>query len=113
MNVVLRVTAGPHTGLEYIFDCHATFVVGRSSQAQFSVPDDGFLSRNHFLVEFNPPACYLRDMGSTNGTTVNGVRVTEARLSDGDVISVSAVISDGSLSSPPATATATVTPGRH
>ncbi|WP_435007289.1 protein kinase domain-containing protein [Tundrisphaera lichenicola] len=87
MNVVLRVTAGPHSGMEYTFDRHETFVIGRSSQVQFPVPEDGFLSRNHFLIEFNPPVCYLRDLGSTNGTKVNGLRVDGVRLRDGDTIS--------------------------
>jgi serine/threonine protein kinase len=86
MNVVLRVTAGPHSGMEYTFERHETFVVGRSSQVQFPVPEDGFLSRNHFLIEFNPPVCFLRDLGSTNGTKVNGTRVDAVRLRDGDAI---------------------------
>jgi eukaryotic-like serine/threonine-protein kinase len=86
MKIVLRVTAGPYQGKEYLFERHETFVVGRSSQAQFSVPDDGFLSRNHFLIEFNPPVCFLKDLGSTNGTKVNGVRIETVRLRDGDVI---------------------------
>ncbi|WP_435017174.1 protein kinase domain-containing protein [Tundrisphaera sp. TA3] len=86
MKVVLRVTAGPHTGRDYTFDRHDTFVVGRSSQAQFPVPEDGFLSRHHFLIEFNPPACLLRDLGSTNGTKVNGHLVDSIRLRDGDSI---------------------------
>jgi len=87
MNVVLRVIAGPHLGMEYTFDRHETFVVGRSSQVQFPVPEDGFLSRNHFLIEFNPPVCFLRDLGSTNGTKVNANRVDAVRLRDGDEIS--------------------------
>jgi hypothetical protein len=87
MTVVLRVTAGPHQGQEYLFDRHDTFIVGRSTEAHFPVPDDRFLSRDHFLIEFNPPSCYLKDMGSTNGTKVNGQRVAEAHLRDGDVIS--------------------------
>ena len=86
MIVVLRVTAGPHSGTEFVFDRHDTFVVGRSSQVQFPVPEDGFLSRNHFLIEFNPPTCFLRDLGSTNGTKVNGTRIDTARLRDGDEI---------------------------
>ena len=86
MKVILRVTAGPHTGMEYTFDRHETFVVGRSSQVQFPVPEDGFLSRNHFLIEFNPPVCFLRDLGSTNGTKVNGHRVETVRLRNGDQI---------------------------
>ena len=87
MNITLRVIAGPHAGVEYVFDRHATFTVGRSSQAAFPVPEDRFFSRDHFLIEFNPPVCYLKDMGSTNGTKVNGERVADARLRDGDVIS--------------------------
>jgi serine/threonine protein kinase len=87
MNVVLRVTSGPHLGKEYTFDRHETFVVGRSSQVQFPVPEDEFLSRNHFLIEFNPPVCFLRDLGSTNGTMVNGHRVETVQLGDGDSIS--------------------------
>jgi serine/threonine-protein kinase len=86
MNVVLRVTGGPYEGREYVFERHDTFVVGRSSQVDFPVPDDRFLSRDHFLIEFNPPVCFLKDMGSTNGTKVNGLRVDATRLHDGDVI---------------------------
>lgn len=86
MGILLRVTSGPHTGKVFDFDRHDTFVVGRSSQAQFSVPDDGFMSRNHFLIEFNPPICYLRDLGSTNGTKVNGMRVDGVPLRGGDAI---------------------------
>ena len=86
MKVDLEVREGPHAGTIYVFDRHDTFVVGRSTQAHFSVPDDGFLSRNHFLIEFNPPACLLRDLGSTNGTKVNGLRAETVRLRDGDTI---------------------------
>jgi serine/threonine-protein kinase len=87
MTVILRVTEGPHQGQEYVFDRHDTFVVGRSPQVHLPVPDDRSLSREHFLIEINPPNCYLKDMGSTNGTRVNGVKVAETRLHDGDRIS--------------------------
>jgi serine/threonine-protein kinase len=87
MNIVLEVISGPHLGREYVFDRHATFSVGRSPETTFPVPDDPFFSRNHFLIEFNPPLCLLKDTGSTNGTKVNGQRVSEVRLRDGDVIS--------------------------
>jgi serine/threonine-protein kinase len=86
MNVVLRVTEGPYQGREYVFERASTFVVGRSSRAEFSVPDDAFLSRNHFQIELDPPYAYLRDLGSTNGTRVNGVRVTGSSLRNGDFV---------------------------
>lgn len=87
MNVILRVVSGPHVGQQYVFDRHSTFRVGRSTEADFSVPDDPFLSRYHLWIEFNPPVCLLKDLSSTNGTRVNGRRVQEFRLRDGDVIS--------------------------
>ena len=47
---------------------------------------DLVLSRKHFQVENQPPLCHLVDLGSTNGTKVNGLRVTQVTLREGDVI---------------------------
>lgn len=85
-SVTLTVTAGPHTGRTYIFDRHDTFVVGRASDAHFSLPDDLFFSRSHFMIEVNPPLCKLVDLHSKNGVLVNGERVEEADLMDNDEI---------------------------
>src|SRR5262245_59980971 len=43
-------------------------------------------ARYQFLIEINPPSCRVMDMASTNGTRVNGRRVTAADLKDGDLI---------------------------
>jgi serine/threonine-protein kinase len=85
MGVILRVVDGPHQGEEFLFDRHDTFIVGRKD-AHFSVPEDGFLSRHHFLIEIDPPRCQIKDLGSRNGTRVNGARVDQAPLNDGDTI---------------------------
>ena len=50
------------------------------------MPEDMALSRDHFMVEINPPQCELRDLGSTNGTFVNNQRVDRIRLASGDMI---------------------------
>jgi serine/threonine-protein kinase len=85
--LVLAVTEGPHRGQVFHFSEHDTFLVGRSKHAHFRLPArDEYFSRIHFLVEWNAPHCRLMDMGSTNGTFVNGYRVTVADLKDGDVI---------------------------
>jgi pSer/pThr/pTyr-binding forkhead associated (FHA) protein len=85
--LILTVTEGPHQGQVFHFNGHDTFIVGRSKKAHFRLPArDEYFSRIHFLVEVNPPACRLVDMGSTNGTLVNGNKVTVADLKDGDVI---------------------------
>lgn len=87
MRVRLAVTEGPHTGRAFTFDRHDTFLVGRSKDAHFQLAHkDPYFSRFHFLVEVNPPACRLVDMASTNGTLVNGQRVTTIDLHDGDEI---------------------------
>jgi eukaryotic-like serine/threonine-protein kinase len=86
MRVTLRVLEGPYTGREFTFDQHDTFLIGRSDTAHLYLPDDRFFSRNHCLLEIAPPRCFLRDLGSTNGTFVNGQRVPEAFLVNGDRI---------------------------
>ncbi len=48
--------------------------------------DDLVLSRNHFQIDNKPPLCHLVDLGSTNGTKVNGLRVKQVALREGDVI---------------------------
>lgn len=86
MSVTLRITGGPHLGEEFVFERHDTIVVGRGL-APISIPEDGFLSRHHFLIEVDPPRCLLKDLGSRNGTLVNGTRINEVLLHDGDIIS--------------------------
>src|SRR5262249_11494370 len=78
---------GPHQGARFEFDRHDTFLVGRAPTAHLQLLDDAYFSRHHLLLEFNPPRCYLRDLGSSNGTSVNGQKVAECFLRDGDVIS--------------------------
>jgi serine/threonine-protein kinase len=86
MRVTLRVIAGPQTGRLFTFDQHETFMIGRSEDAHFCLPHDRFFSRHHCLLEIAPPQCFLRDLGSTNGTFVNGIRVETAHLRNGDRI---------------------------
>jgi serine/threonine-protein kinase len=86
MRVTLHVVAGPQTGRDFTFDQHDTFMIGRSEDAHFCLPHDRFFSRHHCLIEIAPPQCFLRDLGSTNGTFVNGIRVETAHLKHGDRI---------------------------
>jgi hypothetical protein len=86
MRVTLHVAAGPQTGRDFTFDQHDTFMIGRSEDAQFCLPHDRYFSRHHCLLEIAPPQAFLRDLGSTNGTFVNGIRVETAHLKHGDRI---------------------------
>jgi len=86
MRVTLHVVAGPQTGRDFTFDQHDNFMIGRSEDAQLCLPHDRFFSRHHCIVEIAPPQAFLRDLGSTNGTFVNGMRMDTAYLKSGDRI---------------------------
>src|SRR5215472_14339760 len=88
MRINLTVTSGPHTGKVFAFEEHDYFLVGRSKRAHFQLPaKDKYFSRIHFMVEMNPPVCRVMDMGSHNGTYLNGRKVEEAAdIHDGDRI---------------------------
>jgi len=83
MQVNLKVLAGPYRDRVFCFTQPDTFLIGRSNEAHLCLPDDRFFSRHHCLLEINPPHCFLRDLGSTNGTFVNGEKVSEAFLKSG------------------------------
>ena len=86
MRVTLNVVAGPQTGRSFSFEQHDTFMIGRSEDSQFCLPHDRFFSRHHCIIEIAPPQAFLRDLGSTNGTFVNGLRVDTSYLKHGDRI---------------------------
>lgn len=86
MRVTLRVIAGPQIGRVFTFEQHETFMIGRSEDAHFCLPQDRYFSRHHCILEIAPPQCFLRDLGSTNGTFVNGIRVETCYLKSGDRI---------------------------
>jgi pSer/pThr/pTyr-binding forkhead associated (FHA) protein len=73
-NVSLHVLLGPIRGKTFSFESHDTFIVGRGRECHAELPKDGFISRHHFLLEINPPQVTVRDLGSLNGTYVNGVK---------------------------------------
>ena len=51
---------------------HDTFLLGRMADCHLCLPDDAQVSRHHFLLEACPPQASLRDLGSMNGTHING-----------------------------------------
>lgn len=60
-------------------------IIGRGQDAQFRLPDTG-VSRRHIEIRWDGRVAMLSDLGSTNGTTVNGAPVQDWQLADGDVI---------------------------
>ncbi len=61
--------------------------IGRSEGTSIRLESDGQVSRVHATITRSPNALHIAD-SSTNGTFVNGRRITEALLADGDVVRV-------------------------
>jgi eukaryotic-like serine/threonine-protein kinase len=74
-NIKLEVIKGAIREKEFLFEEHDTFVFGREPDCQACLPGDNFVSRHHFLLEVNPPDACVRDLGSMNGTYVNGRKI--------------------------------------
>lgn len=74
----LLVVNGIHQGREFVVD-NDVFSIG-SGKRNDLVLDDTTVSRRHCEIQLIPEGYVIRDLGSTNGTIVQGVRVTEAFL---------------------------------
>src|SRR5690349_2963013 len=62
--------------------------IGRSEENDIAIPSD-HISRRHAEVRWDGSGYLLRDLGSKNGTFLNGIRLTEPRpLQHGDVINL-------------------------
>jgi serine/threonine protein kinase len=83
MALELLVTAGPETGRRYVFQPPAWVAIGRGEGCEVAL-NDIKISRRHCRIELTRDACLLRDLGSANGTRVNGAAVESGALEDGD-----------------------------
>jgi FHA domain-containing protein len=73
-------------GTEFDIDS-AAVTIGRSTQNVVSIESDEFASARHARIEPRRDGVWVNDLGSTNGTYVNGVRIDRPRkLVDGDLV---------------------------
>ncbi|MFU8780601.1 MAG: sigma 54-interacting transcriptional regulator [Kiritimatiellia bacterium] len=77
----LLVVSGPLTGREYVLHTE-NFTLG-SSRNNDLVIDDATVSRRHCEINLTTDGYAIRDLGSTNGTYVQGVRIQSAFLGTG------------------------------
>ncbi len=80
----LIVLAGSDVGKMFKLDDGET-VIGRSHRADIRLDDDS-ISRLHVKMQLNGTSVSIEDLGSSNGTLVNGERITTTGLRDGDKI---------------------------
>ncbi|MCH5376671.1 MAG: FHA domain-containing protein, partial [Planctomycetes bacterium] len=83
----LMVTAGPVRGLSCWSDSEESMVVvGRAQECRLRIADPR-MSREHFVAGFSDNRWWLRDLASSNGTIVNGQRISKPiELRSGDVV---------------------------
>ena len=75
MRAILEVLEGPLTGRRIeVYPGHSVSF-GRTVKADIAVPGDGYMSGRHFAVENSGDTLFVHDLGSSNGTFVNGNRV--------------------------------------
>ncbi|MGB2624795.1 MAG: FHA domain-containing protein [Candidatus Acidiferrum sp.] len=86
MGILLEIKAGPFAGKKVAVLSGQTATFGRSTRAQYAFPHDTFMSGVHFAVECAASGCRAIDKKSSNGTFLNGARIKDAMLANGDEI---------------------------
>ena len=83
--LALRFISGKYQGGEYPLDEGQKVVVGRSSDLDMVLVEE-MVSRRHAIISFRDGVVAIEDLGSTNGTFVNGEKVSKTVLREGDRI---------------------------
>src|SRR3954466_1562667 len=81
----LRFISGKYQGGEFPLRPHREIIIGRSSDLDMVLVED-MVSRKHAKITTDDAVVTIQDLGSTNGTFVNGEKVRKAELKDGDRI---------------------------
>lgn len=87
MRIFLETSSPPSKAVRIEALAGQNIRIGREQSDGFAFPEDSFMSRAHFELIWLGAACYLKDLGSGNGTFLNGERIiASAILKDGDRI---------------------------
>lgn len=101
--LALRFISGKYQGGEFPLPESGEIVIGRSSELDMVLVED-MVSRRHAKISVEDGDIFLEDLGSTNGSFVNGEKITRTRLEEGDRILIGTsiikvVTSDGTAAS--------------
>src|SRR5579871_4136194 len=86
----LTIAEGKEAGREFVFE-QPQVVIGRTAECDVVLYDPG-VSRKHARIFTEGNAFFVEDMGSSNGTKVNGSVVKKQKLSTGDAVSLGPVV---------------------
>ena len=100
--LALRFISGKYQGGEFPLPDDGEIVIGRSSELDMVLVED-MVSRRHAKISVESGDIFLEDLGSTNGSFVNGEKISRTKLGEGDRILIGTsiikvVASDGSSS---------------
>jgi pSer/pThr/pTyr-binding forkhead associated (FHA) protein len=87
---VVRVESGFYMGLEWPLD-RASTVIGRGTAADL-VLNEATISRAHALLAYRGDQLFVQDLGSTNGTLVNGVSTQQVDLREADELKMGRLV---------------------
>jgi len=80
---VLRFISGKYQGGEFPVAPEKQILIGRSSDLDMVLVED-MVSRKHARITMQSDQIWIEDLGSTNGTFVNGEKIKRAHLKEGD-----------------------------
>jgi pSer/pThr/pTyr-binding forkhead associated (FHA) protein len=91
MTIKLRIVQGRPAGKSMLFP-RGEYVFGRGTECHIR-PNSDWVSRQHCLLRITAEGAFLRDLGSRNGTLINGTRlVDECQLEHGDQVQVGPLV---------------------
>ena len=77
--VILTISDGKRAGERHEIVARGEWAIGRAENCGVQLSGDDLecltVSRRHCLVEFDPPRARIRDLGSRNGTYINGMQI--------------------------------------
>ncbi len=83
--LALRFISGKYQGGEFPLPEDGEIVIGRSSELDMVLVED-MVSRRHAKISVTNGQIFIQDLGSTNGSFVNGEKIKRSRLTEGDRI---------------------------
>jgi pSer/pThr/pTyr-binding forkhead associated (FHA) protein len=102
---ILKFISGKYQGGEFALEMNQELIIGRSSELEMVLIED-MVSRHHAKITTSADEIYIEDLGSTNGTFVNGEKITRSKLKEGDRILIGTsiiklVYEEGESNQPP------------
>lgn len=86
----LVISEGKEAGREFVFE-QPSIVIGRTEECDVVLYDPG-VSRKHARIFADGALYFVEDMGSSNGTKVNGAIIKRRQLEDGDAVALGSVV---------------------